>query len=471
MRKLPRAEDRVRSFVCIVTAFLAMTVAPPAVGQSAFPTLYERAVAAGYKASMLCSSLFNAGRSEAQTEALELTGIYPEYDAIIPTLAATVDRHKKTVSVPFNPALPDRIAAWRPNLGCAQLPIGASAEVIKVLPRFDRAAPAFDALPWPMGEHDAVAKARGDRAALAKVIASAFDGRTYGDDSRSTGVLVVQNGHIIAEQYASGFGPHVSHRTWSIAKSITGTLIGIAAYEGKIALDEAANIPEWSSPGDPRAAITIRQLLQMSSGLHGEQSGNRTDAIYFGGSTVQDLAANWGLDAKPGTRFRYANNDTMIAAYALRQRIGAERVLAYPFTNLFWKIGMTRTVPETDWKGNFILSSQVWSTARDLARLGMLYLANGKWQGEQLFAADWRGTVSAPAGPQPEGEIDYGLGVWLLNKSAGVPADTFAAFGSRGQFLIIVPSREVVIIRRGEDANDNGFDYVDFTAAVLAALR
>ena len=132
---------------------------------------------------------------------------------------------------------------------------------------------------------------------------------------------------------------------------------------------------------------------------------------------------------------------------------------------------MHDTAAETDWKGNYILSSQVWSTARDLARFGMLYLNDGVWNGERILPEGWRDYVTRPSGPQPEGEFGYGATFWLMNKSPGVPADTFAAFGNRGQYVVIVPSRNVVIVRRGEDPAGARFDVAKFTAEILTALR
>ena len=117
-----------------------------------------------------------------------------------------------------------------------------------------------------------------------------------------------------------------------------------------------------------------------------------------------------------------------------------------------------------------MLSSQVWSTARDLARFGMLYLNNGVWNGQRILPENWRAYVTTPSGPQPPGDFGYGAGFWLMNRSDGVPPDTFAAFGNRGQFVVIVPSRQVVIVRRGEDPAGTRFDIAAFTRDVLAAL-
>ena len=132
---------------------------------------------------------------------------------------------------------------------------------------------------------------------------------------------------------------------------------------------------------------------------------------------------------------------------------------------------MNHTVAETDWEGDYILSSQVWSTARDLARFGQLYLDDGVLHdGTRILPEGWADYVTAPSGPQPDGPFGYGAGFWLMNTSEGVPADTYAAFGNRGQNVVIVPSRDVVIVRRGEDPVGARFDIAAFTKDVLAAL-
>ena len=245
----------------------------------------------------------------------------------------------------------------------------------------------------------------------------------------------------------------------------------------------SANSPIFRSTGrsarvrktdDPRGEITINNLLRMASGLHSNSAGNRTDNVYMGGGTIEEFAPLWPLLHKPGTHFRYSNNDILLAvltAQEAQRSVGGD---VHP-NMLFRKLGMTRTVAETDWKGNYILSSQVWTTARDMARLGMLYLANGEWpygeKAEQLLPKNWREYVSAPSGPQPKRQFGYGATFWLINKSEGIPKDTFAGLGNRGQFLIIIPSMDMVIVRRGYDSAGNRFDIENFTRAAIAAVR
>ena len=464
---MPRTGARVLLLVAS-----AIALAAPAVGQD--QARYQRALAAGYKASFLCSDMFNGGMSEAQVEQDDLQRTYPELVPLMAGMKAGIDRQARTVSVAFDDAMPPRVAAWRPFLGCAQLPIGAPAGTASALPQLGTqpGRANTDPLPWPMGDRNALARPRGNAKALAGVIGAAFDRRTYGQGSETTAVLVLQNGRIVAERYRTDFNMHMSQRTWSVAKSIAGTLIGVAVHQDRIDVAAPAPIPEWRNAGDPRAQITTDHLLRMASGLHSDTAGNRTDAIYFGGTTVTEQAIGWPLEAPPGTRFRYANNDTMLAARALRSALGdGQEALAFPFTQLLWKIGMMRTVPETDWQGNFILSSQVWTTARDLARLGLLYLNDGVWQGERILPQGWGRYVSSNGPAQPMRGSGYGATFWTFARDTGLPADAFSAQGNRGQYLTIIPSLQIVIVRRGFDGAEVSFKLDLFVRDVLAALR
>lgn len=448
---------------------LLLAAAPAGAQQQRQPTPYDRAIAAGYKALTLCSGIFNARRTQAQIEALELTGIYPEYDAIVPTLPATVGRAPDRVFVKFDDFLPPRVADSGADAGCRLYPIGTPPT-----PRLEGPQVVylrdFHVIPrWPHGNPGETARPKGDANALKAKVDLAFNAG-FGEGSRTTAIVVVQNGKIVAERYAEGFGIHTSQRTWSVAKSLAGTIIGAAVQQGLIDPAAPAPVPEWQTPGDPRSKITLDQLMRMASGLHSATAGNRTDAVYFGGTAVTEETVAWPLEAPPGSRFRYANNDILLAVHALATRLDEGKQPRFP-AELLRQIDMDDTIPEMDWKGNYILSSQVWSTARDLARFGMLYLDDGIWRGRRILPKGWRDYVTRPSGPQPDGEFGYGATFWLMNRSPGVPRDTFAAFGNRGQYVVIVPSRNIVIVRRGEDPDGARFDVAKFTAEILAALR
>lgn len=414
-------------------------------------------MAAGYKALTVCSAVHN-GREAGVTrtlesiEAHELTGIYPDLDPLVRTLPVEVTPGGARVS--WDPVMPPRFAVHSAGAGCAILPVGTPE------PRAGQSVVRRpDSSPMPTGE------VRGDRVALGRVLAQAI-GETYGPGSNTTAVVLVQDGRMVAETYAEGFGPDAPQRTWSVAKSLAATVVGAAVHRGEADVMAPAAIANWQVPGDPRAAITLDNLLRMASGLTSDTAGNRTDALYFGGVTVIEQTPTWPMIAPPGSRYRYANNDTLLATLSLAPTYGRHSPHA-----LFDSLGMARTTAETDWRGGYMLSSQVWTTARDLARFGQLYADNGVWNGERVLPEDWLAYVSRPSGPQPpSGAFGYGAGFWLLNRSEGVPADTIGAFGNRGQYVIIVPSRRIVIVRRAEDPAGSPFDIAAFTRDVLAVL-
>ena len=445
--------------ICVAVAALAL----PAQAMAQMPEAiasqpaHQRALAAGYKALTVCSALKTAeeagsSRTVASVEANELVGIYAELAPIIGHLVAEVSA--QGVSVAWDDQAPARVATYRPGQGCVIQPMGyVSGSTLAPVTRHS------DAKDLPAG---AVA---GDAVALERVIQSALT-QGYGAGTNTTGVVVLQNGKRVAESYAEGFGPNTPQRTWSVAKSIAGTLIGAAVQRGEVKVSDRADIANWQLAGDPRAAITVESLMRMSSGLTSDTAGNRTDALYFGGTTADEQAAGWPLLHPVGSTYRYANNDTLLAVMAIAKGFEANPPAAF-----FDRLGMSRTYAETDWRGNYILSSQVWTTARDLSRLGQLYLNDGVWEGERILPQGWGTFVSTPSGPQPPtGNFGYGATFWVFNRSDGVPSDTYAANGNRGQYIVIIPSRQTVIVRRGEDPAGKSFDVAAFTRDVLATL-
>ena len=427
-----------------------------ALAQTPAPSPAVRAMAAGYKALTVCSALKTAeaaggSRTLASVEANELVGIYPELDVLVREMPVEIG--DRQVSVPWDEAMPPRVAVFSPGRGCAIQPVGWAGE-----------SPEMFRPGVRVNEPFIVADPVGNAALLNEAVEGAFEGR-YGEGVNTTAVLVLQAERVVAEEYAEGFGIDTPQRTWSVGKSLAGTIIGAAVHRGEADVNAPAAIADWSREGDPRAAITLDQLMRMASGLTSDTAGNRTDALYFGGVGIDEQATTWPLIAPPGTRYRYANNDTLLAVMSI-----ASTYERHSPADLFRRLGMYDTWAETDWRGNYMLSSQVWATARDLARFGQLYLNDGVVDGERILPEGWRDHVSRPSGPQPGGAQGYGATFWLFNRSEGIPADAISANGNRGQYVIIVPSRNVVIVRRGEDPAGNRFDFVAFTRDILAAL-
>lgn len=446
---------------------LAATPAAAQSQQQALDARYDLAVAAGYKALTLCSAVALAerngtARTPASVAQWELNGIQSPHNALVGELPFDIIRRPSGqiayVAVTWADDMPARYAAYfGPDKGCSTFPIGAGAPG-------DASHPAPAEPRWAIQAENALPK-RKPAEALTITIQTALAGDAYGTGARTTAVVIHSGGTRVGEGYASGFNADTPQRTWSVAKSIAATLVGAAVRRGAADVNAGAGL--GLSAADPRRAITVDHLLRMASGRYSDTPGNRTDPLYFGGATVTEVALDWPLVAAPGSTFRYANNDTLAAVAAI-----GETFAAHPPAEFFAKLGMRGTVAENDWQGGYILSSQVWATADDLARLGQLYLDGGVLPtGERILPEGWVKYVTTPSGPQPPtGTFGYGAGFWLLNREEGVPPDAFAAIGNRGQYLVIVPSRGVVIVRRGEDPVGTGFDIAAFTRDVLAAL-
>jgi CubicO group peptidase (beta-lactamase class C family) len=460
---------------------LLLAAAPAAAQnqQEALDARYDRALAAGYKALMLCGAISSAEangavRTPESVMAWELTGIQTPQASVIAELPFTIIRSPDgpiaRVAVSWAQDMPARIAIYSgPSMGCALAPIGSedslddSRPPVAVPPRAE---------PKVLGTMTFKGKVDPDwepeLSPVDRVFKAAIAGG-YGEGTRTTVVMINHprdsKGKIGSARFAPGFDNKTPQRTWSVAKSIAATLIGAAVYRGEADVNASARL--GLADNDPRRAITIDHLLRMASGRYSDTPGNRTDPLYYGGATVDEVALDWPLVSPPGTTFRYANNDTLAAVAAIKGTFAA-----HPPAELFAKLGMKGTVAETDWRGDYILSSQVWATADDLAKLGQLYLNDGKLSsGKRILPEGWVKYVTTPSGPQPTtGTFGYGAGFWLLNKEEGVPPDTFAAIGNRGQYVVIVPSRKVVIVRRGEDPAGSGFDIAAFTRDVLKAL-
>lgn len=432
------------------------------------------ALAAGYKALATCSATFTADQTRAVIEANELDGIYPSYRPLMSEVSdANINERQRFVSVRFDRALPPRIAAWRAGLGCSLLPVGAGPDVIEWLPRFAgmRATEALDRT-TALGDNVVLTDNTLALDRLEAPVSFAFDGQTYGDGTRTSAVVLVHKGQVIAERYARGMSAEKPQRTWSVAKSLAVTVLGAAIEDGLIGLNNTAVIAEFNHGADPRREITLRQLLNMTSGLEANTSEAPTDMVYFGSAKVHDMIRSRNLQSEPGDVFNYDSYDTLTAMRYLREAINDDgKYLRYPYEEVLQKIGAVRTIMETDWNGDYIASSQVWMTARDVARLGQLYLQNGNWGGEQILPVNWLNFVSARPIAQPEGAFGYGGSFWLLGTVDGLPSDTIAAIGNRGQYLVIVPSRELVIVRRGFDViGEPNFQITRMTSDIVAVL-
>jgi CubicO group peptidase (beta-lactamase class C family) len=294
-------------------------------------------------------------------------------------------------------------------------------------------------------------------------------------------VVVVQGGRIVLERYGPGFGAGTRQVSWSVAKSVTQALVGVAAAQGRLGLDEPMGHPAWSGR-DRRAAITWRQWLQMVDGQRYQEANAPSlvtnDAVRMqfgpGRRDVAAFAARLPLAHAPGTHWNYNSAGKNLVANALTDRIApgadaaarAQAMRAWMQESLFDRIGMTSAVPEFDAAGTFLGGSMVYATPRDFAKFGLLYLRDGMWDGQRILPPGWVDFARTPAAGS--GADVYGAGWWLTPPTgAGVPDrslivdrdpyDAFSAQGHWGQVILVVPSRDLVIVRMGlmPDRADN----------------
>ena len=295
-------------------------------------------------------------------------------------------------------------------------------------------------------------------------------------------LLVVHKGQIVHERYAQGVDVTTKTRTWSTAKSIAVTLMGILSDQNRMQLDRPLGfewLPRVAAPeSDPRNRITLRHVLNMSSGLEvvddrGMEYATGSGLSYWAGASSINGARSRALIREPGTFWNYENYDTLLGVYAMKQALGDDKTyIEFPRRALLDRIGMRNTLLSVDRFGDFILSSQVYTNARDLARFGLLYLQNGVWNGERLLSRDWIDFTRTPAPATAATGNFYGGQWWLVpDNRTDVPADAYSTAGNRGQFVIVVPSHDLVIVRRGLDYGRQGFNRWDLTREVLKAVR
>jgi CubicO group peptidase (beta-lactamase class C family) len=437
----------------------------------------------GVQAVLMCNGLFTSNRTLEQVFEQELAFLSQP----VGTARGgdyVVDWDRKAVAIGAPGGTPTMRAAFREGLGCVIMAPDQTFEDIESLPVLKMNPPPGDpaTIAWPDGDLGAAepASAKVDLTALAAASDWAFDRES--PEQVTLSLLVVHGGSIIHERYAPGVEVTTKTRTWSTAKSIAVTLIGMLVEQGKMHLDRPLGfvwLPPLASPEtDPRNAITLRNVLNMSSGLYtvdsrGMEYATGSGLSYWAGASSVNGARNRGLMREPGTFWDYENYDTILAVYAMKLALGDDQTyLEYPRRALLDRIGMRNTLLSVDRFGDFILSSQVYTTARDLARFGLLYLNGGVWNGERLISEEWIEFVRTPAPSTAASGNFYGGQWWLVpDNRTDVPKDAYSTAGNRGQYVIVVPSHDLVIVRRGLDYGRQGFNRWDLTREVLKAVR
>ncbi|MBM4186239.1 MAG: serine hydrolase [Gemmatimonadetes bacterium] len=411
-------------------------------------------------AKTLCSAVFITGLDpkDAAENVGYFTGPYRDRAAVVDTV---VDRPSQTVRLTLADGT-TRIARRYRRQGCITTPLGQDTIYFtpsEVAPNLPPAA----STPWPMGDLVPAQPwpAEVDSAALADAVETAF-----GPDSAMTLALVITHkGRILAERYAPGIGIHTPLESWSMGKSLTGTLVARLIQQGVYRLDQPAPIPEWQTPNDPRQAIRIMDIMRMSSGIRirAPQDPDYADSLgypdhlylYTGGIDSYRWAATRPQQWPPNTVGRYRNTDPVLAGYLVRRAVEArgENYHAFPQRALFDKIGIRDAILETDPYGNFLTQGYEFLPARDWARLGNLYLQDGVWNGERLLPVGYLDHVKtvAPAWAA-DGRPVYGGGFFWVNGDGAwpLPTDAIAMLGAGGQSAHIIPSHGLVVVRLGK---------------------
>src|SRR3954467_9268765 len=452
-------EDWMRRSLVVVLFALSVAASgaqqPPPPRQNAFaPDGTPIALGLAGYAKVLCSAVFVSGREPA--EAFENSGffLFPEHERRGVTY--DVDREKKLVRMTHGTTT--RTAKFYSDQGCIIHPQDHEGIFFTPKPVKTR-LPDASSQPWPMGDAPSGEPfpAGADRARVAKAVDLAFS-----DPSALTAAfVVVYKGQIVGERYMEGVTKDTQLESWSMGKSLTATLFALLVKDGVYRVDDPAPVPDWRKPGDPRAAIRNADLLHMSSGLKfiaGQDPDYTADKgypdhalIYTGAIDVFKHSMTRPQQFAPNTEGRYRNSDPLLVGYLVKQAVTkrGDDYLTFPQRALFDRIGIRRQVLETDPYGNFLISGYDYGTARNWARLGMLYLNDGVWNGERLLP---EGFVKFASTPAPAwADSSYGGMVWVNAGGAwpNLPRDAFAFRGAGGQETVVVPSRQMVIVRTG----------------------
>jgi len=427
--------------------------------------------------------VFLSGRDEKTVEA-EDTGFHP----LFKYFKTRIDREARSVTVSFLiPGLFRKKAVYLDKLGSVLLNDVSEKDVRAWKPVIPDPEPAKpEAVPWPDGEllPGDPPPANIDMSALGAALDKVFAEPDPKNLRRTRAVVVVQDGRLAAERYAPGFTKDTPLISWSVGKSITSALVGILVGQGKWGVMEPAPIAEWQGADDPRKAITIDDLLHMSSGLewyeaYADHPVSDVNRMLFLKGDMAAYAAGRKLVAKPGTKWEYSTGSAMLLNRIIREAVGnREEYWAFPRNALFNRIGMRGAVMEPDAVGTFSGGSYIYATARDFARFGLLYLQDGVWNGERILPEGWVHYTTTPAAAADKLR-DYGAQFWL---NAGnvqdetkrmlpkLPTDAFFCDGYQGQLIAIIPSAKLVIVRLGMTwEGDWGTE--EFLAGILAAVR
>lgn len=297
---------------------------------------------------------------------------------------------------------------------------------------------------------------------LNNTVASIFGKR------QTTAVVVIYKDQIIAEKYAKGFNKDSKILGWSMTKSVLSTVFGVMQYQQKLDVMDKAPVDSWQN--DERKNITIHNLLQMNSGLQWDENYDEiSDAtkMLFLERDMTKMQAEKPLTGKVNASWNYSSGTSNLLSGIVRKQFKTHQdYLDYWYTDLIDKIGMNSMILETDLAGNYVASSYAWATPRDWGKFGLLYLHQGNWNGEQIFAKDWVKYITEPT---PTSNGTYGAQFWLNagGRLKDVPKNMFFADGYQGQRVYILPDQDLVIVRMALSWMDEN----QFLKGILASIN
>ena len=310
--------------------------------------------------------------------------------------------------------------------------------------------------------------------ATTSALAAAFGDQLSETDREELGtraVVVIRDGELVAERYADGFDAATPQLGWSMAKSVTNLMVGRLVEQGVVSLDDAQLRREWT---DDRANITIEQLLQMTSGLAWDETydlGTPITQMLYREPDMGGFVAAQTLAHQPGTYQQYSSGSHTLLCQILVEQVGSGANL--PRDELFAPLGLSSAVMEVDGVGTPVCSSYLWATPRDWAAVGQFALQDGVWQGERLLPEGWLAQSTVAFEGETE-EVGYAAGWWVNELADGslaypeLPADAYFAEGHDGQWIVVVPSADLVVVRLGFSPSVDDEGVVELTRRLLA---
>jgi CubicO group peptidase (beta-lactamase class C family) len=349
---------------------------------------------------------------------------------------------------------------------------------------------------WPTDEWPTALVGAEKRAEVKALEEYAFT--LVGEDSerqglRTDGLLIIKAGRVVYERYGRGFDETKRHISWSVAKSISSALVGIAVKEGALGLSDSICTHLTEFAGTPQCAITVKDAITFATGLGWQEEYENSTyqvssvlAMLFGVGHRDQLRhiLTHALLGEPGHRWSYSTGDSELAATLAKRALGVKYGPDAFWKVLFEPIGMKRVVVEEDVRGTPMGGSSVFATPREFAKFGFLFLNDGCWNGQRLLPVGWVITSTTPSDAfvetAPSDEVTPSGYSWWLNRAtpsqnkpapwADTPNDAYAAIGHWGQYIIVVPSSDVVVVRTGDDRR-RGVSVNQLTKLALAVAQ